>query len=164
MNEYRQGLDEALMPLARMFCVTFSRFEFALKRGDFLKGEIGSAAHADWDKFANALGPAFLKRMNAAPEADIFFSARPKKLMVIAKDDVDFQEPPAIVSVQQLFEAIRLIRNNLFHGEKTYITQRDNDLITAALFVLDNAFSAAMNDPECQKMTLAFVYAAINPH
>jgi len=163
MDEYIHGLSDALHPIARMFFVTFSRFEFALKRGDFLNGAIGSPAHPDWDKFAQALGENFFRRMKTAPEANIFFSARAKKLVVIAANEADFQSPPEIRNAQQLFEATRQVRNNLFHGEKAYVTQRDVDLMTAALFVLDSAFTTAMQDPRCNKMTLAFTFSAVAP-
>jgi hypothetical protein len=162
--DYRSGLGDSISLPAREFFATFSRFEFALKRGGFLRGQVGEAASPDWNRFASALGLAFYEAMKADSRAAIFFLAPPKKLVVTGQDKTEFQSTAAITNSQQLFDALRLIRNNLFHGEKANVDDRDRALIGAALFVLDRAFEAAAQRSDCKKMTGAFAYTAINPH
>ncbi|MEX1180418.1 MAG: hypothetical protein WEB63_06345 [Cucumibacter sp.] len=165
MNDYRVGVGDHVPALARTFFATFSRFEFALKRGGFAAGEIGKAASANWDKFAEKLDEGgFLKKIEAAPQAAIFFTRPPKRLTVIVGGEVDFEEMAVAVNAQQLLEAVRRVRNNLFHGEKTYIDDRDKDLMTAGLFVLDSAFEAAMQTTDCDRMTIAFAFAPVGRH
>ena len=164
MDGYRIGIGAEIAPLARTFFATFSRFEFALKRGDFALGEIGKPANPNWDAFAAKLGQSFFLEIQAAKAAAIFFDKPPKKLMVKGGGDVDFEEVPVAVNAQQLFEAVRLVRNNLFHGEKVYVGKRDEDLMNAGLSVLDAAFAAATQIRDCDRMTMAFAYAPVNPH
>lgn len=42
-----------------------------------------------------------------------------------------------------LLEAVGLVRNNLFHGEKIWVGESHEALIRASLFVLDSAYAAA---------------------
>lgn len=44
MNEYRFGIESSLEPIVLEFFATFSRFEFALKRGGYVSGQIGQRA------------------------------------------------------------------------------------------------------------------------
>jgi hypothetical protein len=161
MDAYRHGLGENLTPLTREFFATFSRFEFALKRGGFLTGQIGQAAGPDWDRFANALPKHFIERMREASGAGVFFAERPQKLLVLAKGEVAFKKQPDVTNSQQLFEALRLVRNNLFHGEKPYVSDRDEVLMKASLFVLDSAFAEASVAQDLKVVTMAFAYAGI---
>ncbi|WP_421929772.1 hypothetical protein [Neoaquamicrobium sediminum] len=159
MNQYRQAIEHAIVPEAITFFAVFSRFEFALKRGGFLLGNVGHPAGPDWARFSAALGQNFFDAMKAAPEAHILFDDPPKKLMVFAADDVRFVKPAKIVSLQLLFEAVRLVRNNLFHGEKVLISQRDRDLMKASLFVLDAAMEACQHKADCARVPYAFMFA-----
>lgn len=161
MDEYRQHLPNELPQIAIEFFALFSCFEFALKRGGFLSGDINRKARADWDGFATALGPGFFAAMQAAPEARIFFDERPKRLDRISDEDVAFREPAPIVNGQLLFEAVRLVRNNFFHGEKANVGPRDQSLMTAGLFILDSAMAACDQVHDCRKIPAAFVFAVL---
>ena len=56
--------------------------------------------------------------MKEADAAKIFFEAPPKRLTVKQDGGVEFTEQTALANTQMLLEAIGLVRNNLFHGEK----------------------------------------------
>ncbi|RUY94731.1 MULTISPECIES: hypothetical protein [unclassified Mesorhizobium] len=161
MNHYRAGIEHQTSADAVTLFAVFSRFEFALKRGGFLKGVVSKAAHPDWEKFSRALGTVFFAAMRKAPQADIFFSDQPKSLTVIAANEVAFTKPATVVNLQMLFEAVRLVRNNLFHGEKVYVGPRDQALIAASLFVLDSAMNACSTTAGCEAVPYAFVFAEL---
>ena len=165
MNDgYRNGLAAQVPAISIDFFVTFSRFDFALKRGGFLAGEIGRKASADWDRFATCLGSPFLEAIKQDPAIAIFFEEPPRRLLVKSIDVAEFCDEPEIVNTQMLFGAVRQVRNNLFHGEKGYIGQRDEKLMRAALSVLDHAFGACAANEELRGVCDAFAYAEINAH
>lgn len=162
MDEYRRHLNVDIPTVVTEFFVTFSRFEFALKRGGFLKiGEIGSRAGPDWDEFAKALEPGFFAKMQTSERAEIFFKDQPKSLRVAAAQRVAFDTPDPIVNGEMLFGAVRLVRNNLFHGEKPRVTDRDQALMTASLFVLDSAMSDCHENERCTGVPQAFAFSQI---
>lgn len=164
MNEYRIGIENSLKPIALEFFATFSRFEFALKRGGYLSGQVGGRASPNWTKFGNDLGIDFFNDMRAEALARVFFEAPPKRLTVKADGSVGFTEQPALVNSQMLLESVSLVRNNLFHGEKAWIGERDERLLRAALFVLDSAFATAQKRDNMHSVCSAFQYAVINAH
>ncbi|WP_157019991.1 hypothetical protein [Mesorhizobium xinjiangense] len=129
MHDYREALRGYVDQDAVLFFCLFSRLEFALKRGGFLKGQVGGKAEPHWESFANALGNDLFIALAKAPQASIFFSQQPKRLVVAAANEIEFVKPADIKNLQMLFEAVKLVRNNLFHGEKVYVSQRDRDLM-----------------------------------
>lgn len=161
MDGYRTDVPHQVTPEAITFFSVFSRFEFALKRGGFLGGAIGRKAAPDWDTFAGALGNDLFDRLRATKEADIFFTAQPKRLVRTGPEEVEFQDQAPIVNLQQLFEAVRLVRNNLFHGEKVAVSDRDRRLMAASLFVLDEAMEACAREPRCRRVPAAFAFADV---
>ena len=127
------------------FFYCFSRFEYALKKAGYTKPDKKNA-EPDWDRFANVeLQKAFFDNIKTEPKADILFKEPPRKQIVLSDGKLgwcpkapDFPYRPN--SVQKLFEYIRCIRNNLFHGGKVpFDSDRDVKLINAALFVLEEA-------------------------
>lgn len=101
MDDYRNGIGDEIPQLARTFFATFIRFEFALKRGGFAAGSVGKPATPNWDDFAAKLGPDFFTRIKGAPEADIFFSNPPKKLMVKVGGGVNFEAVALLTRARQ---------------------------------------------------------------
>jgi hypothetical protein len=164
MSDYRIGIEGSLKPVALEFFATFSRFEFALKRGGYVQGTAGGRASPNWIQFASDLGNDFFTSMKEADAAKIFFEAPPKRLTVKQGGGVEFTEQAALANAQMLLEAIGLVRNNLFHGEKAWIGERDERLLRASLFVLDSAFSAAQRRNDMRAVCDAFRHANINPH
>lgn len=146
------------------FFMVFSRFDFALKRGGFVLGNVGGRAEANWDVFANALGIEFFNTVRLVPEVGIFFNNPPKKLMVMEDGSADFADAEPPTSSAELFVTVRRVRNNLFHGEKFWVGERDENLMNAALLVLDLAFNACTNIPACAGVPLAFRESRVKPH
>lgn len=144
-------LDDPNTKNAIALFFVFSRFEFALKRTKRFRTD---AAKANWDKFAKCLGKDFFNNMKTSSEAAILFSEPPRKLKIDEQSESGLRFEPvngrdnrkgAPTKCCELFVDVRCIRNNLFHGEKPYVTGRDSDLIEAALHVLDSAMA------ECEK-------------
>lgn len=164
MKDYRTGIEQNLAPIALEFFATFSRFEFALKRGNYAAGDEGKKASPDWISFAGDLGDDFFKQMEAADDARIFFEAPPKRLTIKIGGGVEFTDQDKLTNTQMLLAAVCLVRNNLFHGEKIWVGDRDEALIRASLFVLDSAYGAANAREDMRQVCGAFRYAQINPH
>lgn len=164
MKDYRIGIEQNLAPIALEFFATFSRFEFALKRGNYAAGDEGKKASPDWIGFAGDLGDDFFKQMEAADAAQIFFEAPPKRLTIKVGGGVEFTDQDKLTNTQMLLAAVGLVRNNLFHGEKIWVGDRDEALIRASLFVLDSAYAAANAREDMRQVCAAFRYAQINPH
>lgn len=164
MNDYRIGIEHNLAPIALEFFATFSRFEFALKRGNYVAGDEGKKASPDWNGFAGDLGEEFFKQMEAADTARIFFEAPPKRLTIKVGGGVEFTDQDKLTNTQMLLAAVGLVRNNLFHGEKIGMGDRDKALISASLFVLDSAYAKANAREDMRPVCAAFTYAQINPH
>lgn len=164
MSDYRIGIEESFKPVALEFFAAFSRFEFALKRGGYVQGTVGGRASPNWNQFASDLGNDFFTSMKETGAAKIFFEAPPKRLTVKPDGGVGFTEQAALANTQMLLEAVGLVRNNLFHGEKAWISERDEQLLRASLLVLDSAFTAAQLRDDMRAVCDAFHHANINPY
>lgn len=107
------------------FFVTFSRFEYALKRAGFVKGDSHNNASADWCGFAR-------ERLNArlASITDTEFTEARSYLLHEPPGKQIFVEAGRIVRWQAnsqrsrecegeyLLRLVKDVRNNLFHGGK----------------------------------------------
>lgn len=121
-----------LPPLSYKLFKIFARFEFALKMAGYAAMSRGKVEVA-WDRFANSapLGPFFfdqVRQLNVCPT----LLDSPPKADLIDNGQYGFQPhatPPG--SAQELFGAVRRVRNNLFHGGKYF----DNDKRRDRLFV-----------------------------
>ena len=123
----------------------FSRFEYAMKKGGFRRENVPDAA---WRSFADALPDNFFQSMQAAPEVQIYFKEPPDHLVCNDANGVDWsKEPLCPTNARELFDSIKVARNNLFHGDKGHNRQRDTELMKAALFVLNAAYESAENHP-----------------
>lgn len=161
MHDYRNIIEGQIDPNVVLFFALFSRTEFALKRGGFLVGQVGGSAEPDWNNFAAALGTGLYNSLAAAPESNILFSQPPKRLVVQSANEVKFVKPDDIKNLQMLFEAVRRVRNNLFHGEKVNLSPRDRDLMEASVYVLNTAMNACDAVPQCKKVPIAFMFAQV---
>lgn len=146
------------------FFIVFSRFEFALKRGGFLAGNVGETATANWDVFGKKLGPKFYEMIKFHPQASVFFTGPPKKLFVLDDGQADFKHLEDVINNKTLFDALKRVRNNLFHGEKLWLGERDKILIAAALFVLDTALDASSHTPDCEQVAQVFHHARVSAY
>lgn len=117
MADCIKELLDTLPSEAISFFVFFSRFEFALKRTEYLMAGKKKRAKPNWDGFANDLGQSFLEEVRASDKAAALLTRPPKKQIVI-NGRLEWQDGQLITDTKKLFEAIRLVRNNLFHGGK----------------------------------------------
>lgn len=128
-----------LPPRADEFFRIFARFEFALKMAGFgaMRGE---RVEINWNQFANSnhIGKPFfsyVKEENLCP----IIIANPPKAELIEDGQYGFKEEiSAINSVQELFGAVRRVRNNLFHGGKYFDEddERNRILLAESITVL----------------------------
>ena len=81
--------------MAVEFFAAFSRFEFALKRGGFLSGEIGGKAGPDWNRFADALEPGFFADMQGRLFGYKAFLGHRRRT-----GDFDFKHRPEAISLR----------------------------------------------------------------
>lgn len=119
----------------------FSRFEYAMKLGGFRRTKYPDAA---WRTFAERLPDDFFQEMSEADQARIYFEAPPDHLVATDNGGVDWSRTPRTPNdAASLFQSIKTARNNLFHGDKKHDSDRDTQLMIAALFVLNEAFKKA---------------------
>lgn len=126
------------------FFAVFSRFEYALKRAQFL--EPGKNVSASWDKFAKSLESNRDIITTITKNADYLLGKPPKKQ--ICKDNkIGWELPerrpkPFDSDIYWIFDLIRIVRNNLFHGGKYPDNEwpidpvRDTQLVKSSLAVL----------------------------
>ncbi|KAB2692552.1 hypothetical protein [Brucella intermedia] len=146
-------------PFVTFFTVT-ATFENALKQSGFVTGQETKRASPDWNGFANTLGSPFFDELRAAPSVAIFFEA-PPKLLIVSAGHATFKDVPAPVNCQQLFESVRCVRNNLFHGSKVYATPRDFRLVEASLSILEAAITSCEARQELRNVYYAFTFAPL---
>lgn len=119
----------------------FGHFEHVLKRTGFLKGR--RHAEADWTRFGNSLGEAFLVEVRQRGIADTLIQEPPRTLMA---DGLRWEpeRPAPIETVVQLFvKGVCNVRNSYVHGEKFVggdrSVERDAALVREALLILELA-------------------------
>ena len=117
-----------------MACI--SRFEFALKEAGYIIGAEGGTAHPGWTMFAPVAAAAGrFEALSENPETRLLIDAPPRKQLRVG-DGLTWSPPIAVGNMQQLTEAIRQVRNNLFHGGKAGGNRRDDHLCRAATAAL----------------------------
>ncbi len=123
------------------FFLVFQRFEYSLKRHPrfLMHKNRGDKAEASWDAFGNALGNDFFKRILDDNLAKEIFRLPPGKELVGENGELVFGDRQMPTTSCQLFGALRIIRNNLFHGGKFEVTDRNEKLIRDAMNVLNEA-------------------------
>ena len=142
------------------FFLTFSRFEYALKNSGFFikhpdRPKSPQPAEPDWDSFAVSLRTVFdsTKSVELKEACRYLVESPPNKQVIVngapawetvARDQVtDF-------AFEFLLRAVRIVRNNLFHGGKYNIelhetTERTEKLLHSTLVVLRECLRLAPN-------------------
>lgn len=107
---------------AMAFFKEFSRFEYALKAGGYVRAGNGDGAEVKWVDFARALdmavgGAGFLDRVAGTARTLV---GHPPRKQVFLNGRLAYRDAPAgpVRSTQDLFVMVRRVRNNLFHGGK----------------------------------------------
>jgi hypothetical protein len=128
--------------LVLRFFIIFSRFEYALKRAEF----VTASAQPGWDQFAKAHRKDFApdKTTSLKAACEYFESSPPRKQIC---DSKKLSWSPQIKRTNEprlawLLCMVRRVRNNLFHGGKYPIAydgepSRNRLLLRHAITVLD---------------------------
>jgi sulfur relay (sulfurtransferase) DsrC/TusE family protein len=113
----RSDIPDDLKRLAFDFFYWFSRFEFALKEGRYLKSEKpGAKAEAGWEKFVAK----FQEEYQLTPAAKALIKANPQRQIVGAHglEFADVFVEHGAGDLARVVHLARTVRNNLFHGGK----------------------------------------------
>jgi len=147
-------------PVVAQFFVDFSRFEFALKRAEYVKphSERNDAAEVDWLKFGQESHSDSFERLlqdeaNSSLQQAVTFMRRdpPRKLVVIIGEEGSRQPcwkepgPAGGTPLYELLVSVCRVRNNLFHGEKPETlmggSYRGRELIEKSLEIIATCVS-----------------------
>jgi hypothetical protein len=140
------------------FFLTFSKFEYALKNSGFFikhpdQPNGAPPAEPDWDTFAVSLRTVFdSTKSEELKEACRYLLESPPNKQVIVNDAPAWETPTRsqVTDFEFLLRAIRIVRNNLFHGGKYNIefhetTERTCKLLQSTLVVLNECLRLAPN-------------------
>jgi len=135
--------------IAITFWIVFSRFEYALKRENYVTGDQSSVS-AHWDGLAQDLNGVW--NADRTPElrtaVDYFINQPPRK-QTLQNNTLDWTEsvlPNHEPELKRLLTYVRRVRNNLFHGGKfntglVPAPERDTQLVTNSLIILDECLT-----------------------
>ncbi len=151
---FERGEQDELRKEIFKFFVVFSRFEFALKEGGYIKKrEEGKNAEPDWDAFLKANKSKFsvtakcsnsycyLTDPETAPNNQKIFYVTESDVKEIkthwTEQTIDLNSP----SLKRVIDSVKLVRNNLFHGgkygDKTWCDlNRTSSLLKHSIFML----------------------------
>lgn len=124
------------------FFVTFSRFEYALKAGDFRKNPPHDA-DVSWSKYICWLEVRSLTELDPVLDAGQYLLDEPPKKLVMSNDTPRWEVPirSGQSNIRFLVEGIQRARNNLFHGGKWLtrpdLPHRNRDVLSASVEVLE---------------------------
>lgn len=140
-SQFEHKVDPKLVYL---FFSTFARFEYALKEtGQFCRRGRTGAAEPDWESFARSIAAQLESLPDPATKSAIaFLLANPPATQMYVAGRPVFQDVPlrANSASEQAIEAVKRVRNNLFHGGKHSPHSppgRDQALIESSLAVLE---------------------------
>ena len=133
--------------LAFRFFKLFAQYEYALKAMKFYKKGKKNQATPDWDRFAKEIGKLVLDCQDEQTMSAIsYLFESPPKRQIIKNDELDWDNVSNTEkkTAQVLFEHVRRVRNNLYHGGKFngrwFEAEEDRslELISNSLTVLES--------------------------
>jgi hypothetical protein len=119
-----QVLDNLIQDrqLVFQFFAFFSRFEYALKRSQFLKKGQRGQAEADWDRYADHLLGRFATASDAVfKDACDYLKRQPPHKQIANAGNIEWKansKESSESDEKYILRLIRTVRNNLFHGGK----------------------------------------------
>lgn len=154
MTDSEKIIDALLIDraLALRFLATFSRFEYSLKRSNFLKS--GVRAEPDWDGYANTLRGQFESVQDSSfREATAFLLKEPPKTQIVSSQGLDWQNTTrgdGQHDERYILRLVQTVRNNLFHGGKYPLKPvedvgRNKKLLEASIIVLDQCLKLSQD-------------------
>jgi hypothetical protein len=130
------------------FFITFSRFEYALKRSGYLRQDKANV-NPDWDAFGTR--DENKRSFDSDASADLrqaveyLLKHPPQKQIRTGKDSFEYRTRPlrGQSGLHEAVLAIRRVRNNLFHGGKFHDGHvedlaRNTDLLRHSLMLLEH--------------------------
>lgn len=135
-------------PMAYQFLRTFARAEFAMKGiARYCRGDEGRGASADWDELARQASAALEAALPSHPHWQTLMLDAPPQKEVVRGGVAVFDARPlgGGTNGEQLLQAVRRVRNNLFHGGKEQGERypgHDADLVAASLEIIEHAVRA----------------------
>jgi hypothetical protein len=101
------------------FLGTFARFEYALKRSGYVKGN-EKRIDADWDRLCQELASADPTALAPILASCGYLRARPPKKQVLDNGQLAWRVRGASggSDIGELLLSLRTVRNNVFHGGK----------------------------------------------
>jgi hypothetical protein len=134
---------------------TFSRFEFALKEWGYIITSKDQNLTSDWKQFAESLPSEFAKRILSNAIAPTLIAQPPRVQIKKCESSVGYEsiiptwgpKPSPLDlsgSAWPLFKSIKTVRNNLFHGGKSFeresnSTEREIKLVEESVACLYEA-------------------------
>ena len=163
--QVQPGISQAVSPLAADLFVAQSRFEASVIAAGLVAGEVGKGAEPAWSQLTTLLkGHKFFDQVKDNEAIAIFFRDPPRKLCVSGPGTTEWRPwSERIGEETKLFEVVRQVRNNLFHGGKLWVRPRDEELIRAALFVLNEAIETARGHQDLQAVAEHFDESSAQP-
>ena len=128
-------LPQSSAAAARLFA-TFSRFEFALKECGYVRADRYGGAQLDWNRFAAIEGLAALMQRLHDEGSVAELLKHPPRQQRAAGTHWEWADAPPITDAKAFLEAIKRVRNNLFHGGKAGADPRDDQLCKDAVACL----------------------------
>ena len=123
----------------------FSRFEYALKEIGYAEsGYCNDKASVNWNRFVNeCLGRDFFEHISTENLAPTLLW-KPPSLQTVEDNNLKWRETHPPTNIQELFGAVRRVRNNLSHGGKSGDpdANRNAMLVSEAIAVLLEALRA----------------------
>jgi hypothetical protein len=109
--------------LVQSFFEMFSRFECALKKAGFVKGDPNGSAIPAWNDFADMLSEKLdaVKDEEFASATSFLLKQPPRKQAFVAPNGMRWEPNPRRGNesdARYLLRLVRDVRNNLFHGGK----------------------------------------------
>lgn len=144
MNHFYELQHQLIPQNSFYFIVMFMRVEYTLKKLKYASqsGKSGESIKIDWNEFCNKELPLdFFCNLRHDENVKYLIEQPPRKQKMDSNRDITWGECDPPQNTQQLFEAIRRVRNNLFHGGKSdeIDNVRNEKLIEAARIVLEQA-------------------------
>lgn len=124
------------------FFIIFSRFEYSLKRLNYITRNNDNKVSADWDKYFLDNWDTILRYFNVNDEKiNFFINSKPKK-QIINNDKICWKYIERNTIIEKINYNLRTIRNNLFHwgkysDEPVEELSRNNELIKSSIHVLN---------------------------
>lgn len=102
------------------FFIFYSRFEYSLKRAEFLKS--GKKASANLDSYANSIKGQFIGVENQVfQDAVEFLKREPPQSQIVAENKLNWEKTVQSAGEHDeryVLRVVAIVRNNLFHGGK----------------------------------------------